>query len=210
MPNLTDPHRHPGQSLCTTCAGLRYDHDTDGRGGPPDLCACQPAPDTDNPDERERWLPCHLCQICGLRIAKGHHRWRRVVCEPCFARVKDFNAQMGRKIIPPGIHTLVNAGMYRFDPVLDPAARSAAVGEFIDHLNDMVSAIGQFRLWSRRMLVTRLRSLGWPEGQVIPLEAYLAACDKAGIAVEDGWIQVLSHVLGGQVLGGQAEVDRVG
>ena len=114
------------------------------------------------------------------------------MCESCRPRAKAFNERVGLKVLLPGIHSLVNGG-----PLLNVGNRTPSEAEFVgfaDQLNGMVSAVSAFSSWSRRMVLERLRTLGFEAGQVIPLEEYLSACEAAGIDRDVGWAELEAHM----------------
>lgn len=173
--------------LCTDCGGLRSPT-CPAAGFAPDLCSCQPRPPLTSPDASEHLLACRLCQVCGLHPVKGHIRWRRVVCNLCLPKVREFNRRAGRTIIPPGIHSLVNGG-----PMLDlqDAAQSpATLDAFAEQLQAMFKGVSGFREWADARLLERLRNLGFGPGRTVPLEEYLDACRAAGIDEHDGWARL--------------------
>jgi hypothetical protein len=177
--------------LCTTCGGLRAEACPLMPWQVGDHCSCEPRPADLTSQQSETRMPCQLCQICGLEVAKGHSRWRFVICESCKPRARALNKRVGYNVILPGIHSIVNEG---------PAYRhkrghsDARIVAFADQLNGMINAISAFGNWSDRMLLERLRSLRFDEGRVIPLEEYLGACKAAGVDREDGWVKLEAHL----------------
>jgi hypothetical protein len=168
-----------GFLLCTTCARLRA-QSCPFRPGAVDSCLCEPL--WQGPT-LEVGLPCVLCQVCGLHPVRGHHKWHFVICRHCLAWSKEFNGRVGRKVLPQGIHSLVNGGPLVSGPDLDqPAVRH----QFAVELKGMFGAVGAFADWSERLLIERLRSLGFEAGRNITLEEYLVACRRAGITEETG------------------------
>lgn len=181
-----------GDGLCTTCGGLKSAIRVMNGFELGDHCWCETRPDDLTAAQRESRLPCVLCQVCRLEVVKGHFRWRWVMCESCRPRAKAFNERVGLKILLPGIHSIVNGG-----PLLEVGNRTPSEAEFVgfaDQLNGMVSAVSAFSSWSRRMVLERLRTLGFEAGQVIPLEEYLSACEAAGIDRDVGWAELEAHM----------------
>ncbi|MFM8267796.1 MAG: hypothetical protein ACKOA2_07230 [Ilumatobacteraceae bacterium] len=170
-------------TMCTTCGQLRADSCPVTGYDIPERCACAPRPQRRTAEEAETHMACALCQLCGLQITKGHHRWRFVVCEPCRSVAGALNSRVGRQVAPPGIHTLVN-GVARNDTA--DASTRQRLARFAHEFADMSAAISTFATWSRQMIIERLRALGYPEGLEIPLEDYLSACARAGIGPDDG------------------------
>lgn len=170
-------------TMCTTCGQLRAASCPITGFDIPERCACEPTKTPRTAEESETHMPCALCQLCGLQVTKGHHRWRFVVCEPCRSVAADVNRRAGRQVAPPGIHTLVNGV-----PTDEGAARSerSRLKRFATQFVEMSSSIGSFHAWSRQMIIDRLRALGFPEGLEIPLEEYLSACARARIGPDDG------------------------
>ncbi len=181
-----------GTGLCTTCGGLRSDLSITNGWEFGDHCSCEPRPDDLTIRQSEHRLPCVLCQVCRLEVVRGHNRWRRVMCASCLPRARAFNERVGRKVLLPGIHSIVNGG-----PLLNLGNHTPSDAEFVgfsDQLNGMFNAVSAFSTWSRRMVLERLRTLGFEPGQVLPLEEYLSACEAAGIDRDVGWAELEAHM----------------
>ena len=169
--------------LCTTCGGLKAD-DCGMLHWGHDACRCDGWPDDEPLDDYEARMPCMLCRACGLAITSGHHRLRFLVCYPCRGRLATFNGQVGRKVLPQGIHSLVNGG-----PLLEVSRRPTKeqYDEFAGELNAMFKGVSGFHDWGARLVLDRLRQFGFTEGQLIPVEDYLDACRNGGIDESTGW-----------------------
>jgi hypothetical protein len=180
-------------SLCTTCGGPRavpcpLNHTCE------DHCRCEGlSAESESPQQREGRLTCQLCQICGLVVLKGHWRWRMVVCESCRPKGELLNRRVGRRVILPGIHSVVNGG-----PLLplDRENSYERVAGFARDLQGMFAGVDSFHSWFRVMLLDRVRRLGFASGGVIPLEDYLEACRRAGIGPDDGLARLEAYLLG--------------
>jgi len=169
--------------LCTTCGGARA-FNCGARHWAIDLCRCQPRPEPESSDASETSMPCKLCRACGLELTCGHSKWRLLVCTPCRPLLKTFNSRVGRKVLPQGIHSMVNGGPLL---ALDPEPTKEQFGAFAAGLNGMFNSISAFHRWGDALIVGRLRHFGIAEGLVIRLEDYLDRCRLAGIDRSTGW-----------------------
>ena len=185
--------RHCATGLCTTCGGLTSTLDgiSDSRTG--DQCRCEPVPFDQTVQQSEQAMACALCQVCRLQVVPGHSRWRRVICDSCRPRADVFNARFGRKVLLPGIHSIVNGG-----PVLQAGngvPGDAQVVGFADQLKGSFDAVSAFRRCSKTMLLQRLAALGYGPGRVIPLDDYFLSCAARGIDQDTGWAELEVHVV---------------
>jgi len=169
--------------LCTTCGGLRADR-CGVRHWAVDRCACAPHPENESIEAYEQRQPCMLCRACGLELTNGHSKLRLLVCTPCRPLLRTFNSRVGRKVLPQGLHSIVNGG-----PLLelDPEPTKEQFGAFAAGLNGMFNSISAFHRWGDALIVGRLRHFGIAEGLVIRLEDYLDRCRLAGIDRSTGW-----------------------
>ena len=180
----TEAHDVTGRyRLCTTCGGLKADECGMAHWAH-DQCSCDGWSEDETISDAENRMPCMLCRACGLQITRGHHRWRLLVCYPCRSRLATFNGQVGRKVLPQGIHSLVNGG-----PLLQVAQRPTKeqFEDFASGLNAMFAGITGFHDWGNKLVLDRLRLFGFERGQLIPVEDYLDACRAAGIDQSTGW-----------------------
>ena len=154
--------------ICATCGQLRH-------VACPHSCGCSPPEPGWRP---ELLIPCELCNICGLGVIRGGHRFHRLLCNSCMSDVQKLSRRAGRRIVPIGIHSLMNGAVVRGPDTRDPAHLEAFAKEF-NSLNERIDA---FREHGTSLVLQRCREFGLqPVDGVYLLSEYRERCTAAAI-----------------------------
>lgn len=178
---------HDSHLVCTNCGQLRsVDSDASIR---PDRCRCDIERGDDSFDA-EDLIACSICASCALTIVRGHTKWHLLHCEQCRGRVRRLNQDIGRVVIPVGIHTIVN-GLALSAAEVDSNSQVEAFAAEMTSLFDRISALQQH---VDRIVAERLWSVGLERFGTVTFETYLNACQERSITAEDGRAELTRFV----------------